>query len=366
MAIEIGGKHVTRFAALGIADKPMPSHEEAGQIVGILRDAWTLPDLPDGPTVYAYEKLLRAEEWAHEKGMAGREIANGNMIVSTTRRDGVSGDIVGTASLVIEDGHIELGRVAADSTVPGSGWPAVEDSLRVVREMDLPGAVVDIASNRTAMTASLKRAAEQTGFQRAAIYVSPAVYGNKDLATWGCFGEYALNPDYLQGQGGKLRLPIPSEAPEEIQILLRGIGLINDEVFQAEDTVGFSGDVLPSRKIVDEVGTPHGAIYAVDIYNSEELHHLLGEDEPYYISGILPLNHNNEVRWMIQFCKDTIPDTFRVRERVLRRGVSNMYTEDTRQAQVAQLVQSLYPEHNSKLFLPLNFGIKTLGSQKSG
>lgn len=332
MAIERNGKTVTRFAAQS-GDEILPRPHDAKIIARILSDAWTLPT---GEVVYAYQPILKPQEWETERGIVGQEVASGRMFVSVTREGGENGNIIATSSLVAkENGHIEIGRIAADPRFPGGGWPAVEDSLRVVREQGYPGAIIDIASNRTAMTAALSRAAEQTKFKRLAIYVSHAAYGKRDIASWGCFGEYAVNPDFLKKRGGKLILPIPENIPEQVQLLLQGMGLINHEILKTEQVNPKNQEFIPSRWVVE------GEIRAIDIFNKQEL---LGMQEAGYLpSGILPVFHNGDVQWMVQFCREEIPEAFFGRARELRRGVSYMYTEDKKQTQVANLVRSLYP-----------------------
>lgn len=332
MAIEINGKTVTRFAAQS-GDEILPRSYDAETITRILSEAWTLPT---GEVVYAYQPILQPKEWATERGIVGHEITEGRMFVSVTREGRENGRIIAASSLVAKDsGHIEIGRIAADPQYPGGGWLAVADSLRIVQEQKYPGAIVDIASNRTAMTAALSRAAEQTNCKRLAIYVSHAAYGKRDIASWGCFGEYVVNPDFLEKKGGRLTLPIPDDAPQQVQLLLQGMGLINHEFLKTEQVSSHNKDFIPSRLIVE------GEIVAVDVFNKEEL---LGMQEAGYLpSGILPVAIEGDIRWMVQFCREEIPPVVAGRARELRRDRSCMYTEDKKQTQVANLVRSLYP-----------------------
>ncbi|HET9947086.1 MAG TPA: hypothetical protein VFQ63_03415 [Patescibacteria group bacterium] len=300
-----------------------PSRAHAEGITNVIKGAW-IPDGEDEP-VYAHPERLDPASWIGDGHMA-QEIANGRIYPAIQT---AGEQVKATSSLLVHGGHIEIGSVAASEPGNGYGVDVVAENLRTIRDLDLPGAIVDIAAVRTGMTTILDKATRKEGFDRLRMYVSPAVYGDADHA-WGCFGEYAVPHEYLE-QHGKFVVSVPDSLPASARKVVMGIVEINNEqMMLGESNTEEQTSLLPTDTIVE------GHIVAVDMRNTQDMQALASEG--YVPMGLLPFVRDGQVHWRLQYGKGELSEVVGDVQTHLRRGVSRMYSVDDKQREVAFVV----------------------------
>lgn len=313
-------------SVITITPQVLEQTQVAQELASLLGAAWTASD---GTIVYFTPNLLHPSSW-EAGGPTYNAVKRGDLHVLAAQNQ-EQGRYTAMAAVIRDGGYTEIGKVASSES--GTGPLVVRAALRKVRELNQPGAVVDIAGNRTGMTTTLTKACADEDFSRLSLYVMPPIYGPEEYS-WGCFGDYVLDNNYLVN--GPLELSYPVDAPSPVRNVLSLIQEVNPQHLRVHE------GAAPQRQLLSPVPFLEGKALALDILDTERIERYLHDG--YNAYGVYPTYTNGEFFWRVILSNEPLPEIVPERNIHLRRDVQRMYTRDAQQLQLAQGIQAIKRE----------------------